>query len=976
MKTPIRRSLAVRSLAPAMALLMVLSVLSVVTLSPSPAGAARARQTQAGYDLVTGGGSVSPFGGANFYGSMGNAALNQPVVGMAATQSGQGYWEIARDGGIFSFGDAQFYGSMGGHPLNKPIVGMAATSSGNGYWQVASDGGIFSFGDAQFYGSMGGHPLNKPVVGMAATPDGNGYWLVASDGGIFAYGDAQFYGSMGAHHLNKPVVGMATTADGNGYWLVASDGGIFSFGDAQFYGSTGDIHLNKPVVGMAATPDGNGYWLVASDGGIFSFGDAQFYGSDGGKQLDAPVVGMATTNRAPADASVDGCDTLMTAPAGHSCLLPWPNDAFSVATPSTDTGRRLNISPAVTPTNVGGVHVDTSAENQLDGFSPGSVIMTYVPNLDLSKSGIPGSTDIGSSTSPDSPIVIYDTDSGATIPYFAEIDAQTTDASEQLLLIHPAVALTEGHRYAIALRNLVDTFGNPIQPLASTRAALNGTLLPATRGAHIAQVINGDLASVLGDTVPYEAWDFTVASAQSLAGPALSMRTQAYQWLDADGNHMPVPVRQQATTASTAPTSTVPATTTPTGNARATGLAPNFTVTSNVTTGGVRDVQGTFQVPLFLGDTTEYSAMHTGADGMPAINGNQTWTANFICVMPSTVQSGGAAMPIVYGHGLLGSASEVEGSSFSALVPQDRMGCATDWVGMSASDLGNVARNLSDMSTWNTQVDHMLQGFVNFQFLGRLLNSPDGFGNDAAFQDDSGAPLFQVGQTAYLGYSQGGIMGGAVSALSNEWTRVVLGEPGMDYGGVLLNRSVDWNEFSAIFDVAYTDPVDQQIVLQIAQLLWDQGESDGYAQHLTSNPYPGTDNAKQVFIIENYGDHQVANVSTEMLARTIGAANHQPAFNASFMGGADRLNIPVAPQWGLSALDQTQSAPAGLVLWDYGTPTPPTDNLAPNGAAYGADPHGFGRHNNVAGLSQITSFLDSGIIPDVCNGAACQSSTP
>ena len=39
--------------------------------------------------------------------------------------------------------------------------------------------------------------------------------------------------------------------------------------------------------------------------------------------------------------------------------------------------------------------------------------------------------------------------------------------------------------------------------------------------------------------------------------------------------------------------------------------------------------------------------------------------------------------------------------------------------------------------------------------------------------------------------------------------------------------------------------------------------------------------------------------------------------------------------------------PAGLVLWDYGTPTPPTDNLAPNGAAYGADPHGFGRGNTL-----------------------------
>ena len=136
-----------------------------------------------------------------------------------------------------------------------------------------------------------------------------------------------------------------------------------------------------------------------------------------------------------------------------------------------------------------------------------------------------------------------------------------------------------------------------------------------------------------------------------------------------------------------------------------------------------------------------------------------------------------------------------------------------------------------------------------------------------------------------MGYSQGGIMGGAVSALSTEWTRAILGVPGMDYGGLLLNRSVDWNEFSPIFDVWYTDPVDQQVVLQLAQLLWDRGENEGYAEHLTSNPYAGIP-AKQIFIIENYGDHQVSNAAAEMLARTIGAQNHQPAFNPSFFGGA------------------------------------------------------------------------------------------
>jgi hypothetical protein len=84
----------------------------------------------------------------------------------------RGYWLVASDGGIFSFGDAAFYGSMGGAHLNQPIVGMASTADGGGYWLVASDGGIFSFGDAAFHGSMGGAHLNQPIVGMASTPTG------------------------------------------------------------------------------------------------------------------------------------------------------------------------------------------------------------------------------------------------------------------------------------------------------------------------------------------------------------------------------------------------------------------------------------------------------------------------------------------------------------------------------------------------------------------------------------------------------------------------------------------------------------------------------------------------------------------------------------------------------------------------------------------------------------------------------------
>ena len=47
--------------------------------------------------------------------------------------------------------------------------------------------------------------------------------------------------------------------------------------------------------------------------------------------LASGTVAAATVHHRMPDAAVHGCDVLLTAPAGHHCLLPWPNDAFTVA---------------------------------------------------------------------------------------------------------------------------------------------------------------------------------------------------------------------------------------------------------------------------------------------------------------------------------------------------------------------------------------------------------------------------------------------------------------------------------------------------------------------------------------------------------------------------------------------------------------------------------------------------------------------
>ena len=102
-----------------------------------------------------------------------------------------------------------------------------------------------------------------------------------------------------------------------------------------------------------------------------------------------------------------------------------------------------------------------------------------------------------------------------------------------------------------------------------------------------------------------------------------------------------------------------------------------------------------------------------------------------------------------------------------------------------------------------------------------------------------------------------------------------------------------------------------------------------------------------------------------MLARTIGAAEYAPAFS--------RAGVSFNISYKLGILNQTRPVRAALELWDFGTLTPPTDNLAPaTGSGPAADPHDFGRGNPVID-AQIITFLKTGVVQDVCGHAACQA---
>lgn len=617
---------------------------------------------------------------------------------------------------------------------------------------------------------------------------------------------------------------------------------------------------------------------------------------------------------AATEPALDDCELL----DGGACLLPYPNDAFTVAA-DTPTGRQLRLPAEGMPTAVSGAPVSSEDMDRGDGFSPGSAVLVHVPGLDLDATGLPDSTDIGASLAEDAPLVLLDVDTGERVAWWAELDAHAP-ADEALLMVQPAQALVEGHRYAVGLRDLRGADGEPVAPNAGWTEVVDGTFEPLLRREHL-QAVEALLDEAAGDEDWWMAWDFTVASSESLSGRLRHIRDEAYEELGRD--------------------------------------APGFTVESvERMSADVRVVRGTFEVPLFLTAAGPGGRFTLDTDGLPE-RGEGVLDARFVCLVP--VSADEPYQPIVYGHGLMGSAEEVE--SLAAAVPLGGLvPCATDWIGMSRADLPLVNQVLGDLSRFPALADRLQQGHLAMSFLGRLLNHPDGFARDAAFHDISGDPVFEVGATQFVGNSQGGILGGATSAVSTEWSRVVLGVPGMGYS-LLLPRSIDWDPFAATFTAAYTDPTEQVLALQLIQLLWDRGENQGYAQHLTTDPYPGIE-AKDVLLVEAFGDHQVANVATERLARTLGARAHVPALG-------EGRSPAVEPLWGIEPLGPDREGSA-LVLWDFGTPAPPVGNVAPRSPVHGEDPHGAGISEPRV-LAQAFGFLRTGVTEDVCGGAPCTS---
>jgi hypothetical protein len=658
------------------------------------------------------------------------------------------------------------------------------------------------------------------------------------------------------------------------------------------------------------------------------------------------------------------------------CLLPYPSSRFLVPDATTQTGWRVEL-PAVGMPQQSGVPLSTAPYNdaKLDGFSPTVQILMHFPGggVDTALSDAPRidpetRTYDDRSLDADSPTVLIDANTHERILHFTERDARAL-ASGPIADLHPfflrpGQSLTPGHRYIVAVRRLKHPDGSDVvaEPAFAALRDRRPTDIPALadRRDHFEDVFRRLRVVGVARKDLVLAFDFVVQSDHSLTHQMLAMRDSAFTWL----------AQQEAASAQTFT------------------VNPAKTIERDCAQPGVavwREIEGTYQVPLFLSSDPVTQPLAPGtlvvdADQSPVWDGQSFTNAPFTLALPCTVldPNGPQPYPIYLGHGLFGDgrgfvkqlARELPnlnavagGGSFNFLPG------GTDWRGLSSPDLDSgggsfvVGTVIAQFDNFAALPDRLRQGQLNALVLARMMKRGL-FNLDPAFRtpDGRGALPGPDQEMFYAGGSLGGIMGLMFAALSPDVNNAAEIVPAINFS-LLLERASPFIVFQPFLQITVSqNRIKQALALQLAHELWVRGESAGYATHVTSNPLPGT-NAKNVLIAEAWLDHQVSNVATEIAARTLGVPNLVGSLTPGKVGLPD-LPGPLSSAYvtySTGALDPNNPL--------HTEDIPPNANLqVPAGLDADCDPHGEQAFIPAAVRQLLTFLQPGGRIENFCNG--------
>jgi hypothetical protein len=660
--------------------------------------------------------------------------------------------------------------------------------------------------------------------------------------------------------------------------------------------------------------------------------------------LVTSMAGAASPHKPGAD-----CQPFVRTP----CLLPFPNNLFTVRDRSTPTGLRVHLPANALPVNTKGQRVNVAEYDRNDGFSPGSAMIVHVPGLDnaaaLARTGAVGVLNLERAFASNQPIVVIDEATGRRQLIYVQVDANAPTAATRDLIILPGKALTEGHTYAVALRRLRNAHGRILHAPTWFERLRDNRRLPRNERPQRRRYLKIFAALKRAHVARhplYEAWDFTVGSEKGLTSRLLSIRNNAFAQL---GDHN-------------------------LGDNRVQGHAPAFTISSDTAlTPQLRDVKGTFHVPCYLVTcgataTTGFHYNSLKPDALPAQSPGNVGTAAFECIVPTSASPAHPARISIYGHGLFEDHTLVTVKYLQEpAVAYNIAFCGTDWWGLASADEGFDAGVVANLNLFPVISDRLQQAVVNTLYLGRLMLNPHGFASSPVFQS-GGRPVIDTSHLYYYGNSQGGIGGGMATAVSPDWRRAVLGVTGTDFGNVLIQRSTDFTPLKGILESSYPDMSLYPVIADLLQQLWDRGDPDGYAPQMTTHPPPGTPSHTVLMPIA-YGDFEVTMYGGAAEARTIGASAYQPALGPTRSRDHNLF-------YGIPSIRHYPFTGSAIEVWDSGpgnVQPPPVANIPPTAGPHNVDPHFDPRYTPAAQL-QISHFLEpGGAVVNVCGGSPCHA---
>jgi hypothetical protein len=460
------------------------------------------------------------------------------------------------------------------------------------------------------------------------------------------------------------------------------------------------------------------------------------------------------------------------------------------------------------------------------GFSPAQTSVLRIPGL---KGGaLPHWTQ---PTPGEGGVRLLDRTTGLFLPVFAELDAHP-EADPPALLIRPLEALSVGHEIAVVLTTDVLDRPERFGRLLDGRAPSG---LKAVEG-HYLSLVEDIVASGISESDIALAWDFPIGDGRR---PLVSALDQ----IALDGEYGFTRIRDVDLGDAVAPMT-------------------------------YRSAEGSFVAQDFL---VEDRLLSLTADGSATSTGMADVDL-YIHIPSSVADAPAGTVPIlVFGHGIFSHPADYLDDSddpSGVLQLAEEAGfvvIATVWRGLTTADRVEVVEAAADFGTLPVVTDRLVQGQTNMATLIALIQD-DVFSRDPVFSGRQDQPLLDPSQLFYYGISLGGIEGAVALAQDPPFSGTVL-HVGGGMWSTMLERSSNWTVFEFIMVDTVEEPSDRQLLYAASQLWWDPVDPMSWTVELAS---------KNVLFQESIGDEQVANLTTEALARSMGLGVLEPSVRTPF----------------------------------------------------------------------------------------------